>query len=111
MCDRELFRALCAYLKGSIVGYAVKNGMKHESKRTPSEEFQAGYDSLSSWASVDVTIHHIYYNWLRHGRPHTGSAESDAAFLADNGYAVKGFIKAIREHFGEAGIDQLGEAA
>ena len=109
MCDHELFRPLCAYLKGEIVGYAARNGMKHASKRTPSEEFQAGYDKLPVWDGTGVTIRHIYYNWLRHGRSHTGSAESDAAFLAQQGYSVKEFLKDIRDRFGEAGIELLGE--
>ena len=45
LTEKEIaHRRTCTYLKGLIVGYGVRCGMKWKSKREPSEDFQAGMD-------------------------------------------------------------------
>ena len=107
---KVLFRGLCAYLKGEVVGYAIKNGMKSESRRNRTEEFEEGMAKAEIWKpSSWVTIRHIYYNWLRHGRPHTGSAHSDSDYLSQHSDEVRSFLRDIKACFGVEGLQLLGE--
>ena len=65
-------RQAIAFLKGQIVGYAVREGMSYESKQKPSEFYQKGLDSVPGYADRDwVTERHMAHNLLRHERKHT----------------------------------------
>jgi len=78
LTEKEIaYRRACTYLKGLIVGYGMRWGMKWESKREPSEDFQAGMNQLTSF----INTAHIIYNRLRHNRPHLNSINSDTEYL------------------------------
>ena len=65
-------RNAIAYLKGQIVGYATREGMKYETRKTFSPEFQKGLESVPRYAGEEwVTERHMAHNMLRHDRPHT----------------------------------------
>jgi len=92
------------FLKGVLVGYATKKGMKHSSIRPESEYYQKGREfaeknpySYSDWA----TSAHIIYNRLRHERPHKGSFDLDQQHLNENSYDVRFLIESLTEILGE----------
>ena len=85
-------RNLLVYLKGRIIGYAVRKGMKWESKMEPTAAFQMGYDFgfkkpvndypwKQQYYKDEVTALHVIHNRLRHERPHTGSQPMDEVFF------------------------------
>jgi hypothetical protein len=76
------------YLKGRIVGYSVRKGMKWSYNHKISPAFQIGYDEgfkapdndfpwYEATRKAEITAIHIEYNHRRHERPHTSSEESD----------------------------------
>lgn len=86
-------RNFALYLKGRIIGYSVRHGMKWSSKHASSPIFQLGYDegikplkNDYSWTLIqdksEITAIHIIYNNLRHNKPHTKSVENDEAILS-----------------------------
>lgn len=93
----ESLRKACAYLKGYIVGYAVKQGMKWSGDPERTEEFKQGWDD-SSW--VNPTFAHIIYNRIRHDRSHLGSREADQACLDDYWGSTKSKLLAKLAEFG-----------
>lgn len=98
-------RKLMAYLKGRIVGHAVRKGMKWSSKREMTPEFEMGYNEGvakpkhdTPWMDVlyreEITAIHVIHNRLRHDRPHTGSEEQDDAWL---GKTSSGFDRRLQD--------------
>ena len=116
-------RNVMAYLKGRIVGYSVRKGMKWHSSRKPSIAFQMGYDKGVkkperdfSWNQdvfkAEITSIHIRYNRLRHDRPHTGGVESDDRSL---GKTTKSFERLLQDDvqiaslIGERSVEEEAE--
>jgi hypothetical protein len=81
--NRITHRNACAYLKGYIVGYSKRRGMKWNGdvERTP--QFKQGWEDSKRRSSETITFAHIIYNWLRHERPHLGREKRDEAFVAE----------------------------
>jgi len=81
---RIAHRKSCAYLKGFVVGYAVKAGMKWDGDPDRTPEFRKGFDDAQSWryGPTAVTYVHCLYNSIRHDRPHLGSTEKDNSILS-----------------------------
>lgn len=75
-------RNAIAYLKGQIIGYAVRKGIKWESTREQTKFFQAGFDraQLSYLDERWVTARHIIHNRLRHNKPHLANREAEEAY-------------------------------
>ena len=68
--QRLIHRNVCAFLKGFIVGYSKRTGMK--------------WDEFSKRLNPDyITFAHIIYNWIRHDRPHLGSETRDQKFVEE----------------------------
>lgn len=93
---RESHRKACAYLKGRVVGYAVRCGMKWDGDPERTAEFKEGFNEYGG----DLTTLHIIYNRLRHNRPHLGSWEADQEYLDERWYASK-----ILAKLAEFGVD------
>ena len=80
---RETHRKCCAYLKGYIVGYAGRNGMKWDGDETLTSEFEQGFNDARRIGKSTVTFAHIIYNWIRHDQPHLGSENRDEQFVKE----------------------------
>jgi hypothetical protein len=78
---RETHRKACAYLKGYLVGYAKRKGMKWEGDAERTPEFAKGFEESKRVGADTITFAHIIYNWIRHDRPHLGSEERDEQFV------------------------------
>jgi len=78
--DREVHRSACAYLKGYIVGYSRRHGMKWDGDESRTEPFARGFEDSRHVASATVTFAHVIYNKLRHGRPHLSGGRGDDEF-------------------------------
>jgi hypothetical protein len=80
--NREAFRKANLYIKGIICGYAKKNGMKYESKKTPNPFFEAGWKVTSDfWADEKViTGWHILYSQLRGVKSHLGDPKKETKY-------------------------------
>jgi len=78
-------RKACAYLKGLIVGYARRNGMKWDGDPSRTSEFKLGFETerfgFPRFDEKVATYVHILYNRLRHDRPHLESVEADNEFI------------------------------
>lgn len=74
----------CAYLKGYVVGHAVKMGMKWDGDHERTQAFKEGWDDGHNSCQVCVTYAHILYNRLRHNRPHRNSGKLDFHYLAES---------------------------
>ncbi len=84
-------RKAIVYLKGFIIGYSVANGMKWSSKIPPSPVFLSGQKDGENarWNKTLVNGVHVFYNRIRHNRPHGSSFESDSAMLESSEYSLK----------------------
>ena len=95
----------CSYLKGFVVGYAVRQGMKWKGdaeKQYP--EFHDGYKASQSFISAEtVTFTHIIYNRLRHERPHIKGGDSDFVQKFRRGYPSS--ASQVLNSIAERGID------
>jgi hypothetical protein len=104
--EQVAFNKACAYLKGYIVGQSVKRGMKWESKKEPTESFQAGFDKASErgcgfHSSQALTIAHIIHNRLRHNRPHTKDDDAFISKTRENFYGLRYGIMLLKEDLSE----------
>jgi len=91
---RVAHRRECAYLKGFVVGYAVKRGMKWDGDPDRTPEFRQRFDEgQGRYGSESATYVHCLYNNVRHNRPHLGSAEKDSLLLASYCGVVRGRIE------------------
>jgi hypothetical protein len=78
-------RKSCAYLKGYIVGYSKRRGMKWDGdEEGGTTEFKQGWDDSQRCDSETVTLAHIIYNRIRHDRPHCGSREKDSEYIREH---------------------------
>jgi hypothetical protein len=103
--NRLIHRKACAYLKGYIVGYSKRRGMKwpgDEDGGTP--EFKQGWEDSQRCDSETVTLAHIVYNRIRHDRSHLGGAEADSDYVRENRWRGSCFLNVLAEQ----GID-IGE--
>lgn len=108
-CQEISDRDFLVYLKGRIVGYAVKKGMKWASKNEMSEAFKIGYDEsvnklkyFDRWTGrEDITAIHVMHNRLRHTKPHTDSVETDNVHLARMSFVEMRSIERVRSDFAE----------
>jgi len=80
---REIQRKCCAYLKGFLVGYASRKGMKWYGDPERTEEFAQGFGDSKRVGSKTITFAHIIYNWIRHDRPHLGAENRDEQFVKE----------------------------
>jgi hypothetical protein len=79
--NRESHRKACAYLKGYLVGYAKRRGMKWDGDEERTPEFAQGFNDSKRIGRDTITFAHIIYNWIRHDRPHLGSERRDEEFV------------------------------
>ena len=79
--QRLVHRRVCAYLKGYIVGYSKRRGMKWKGNPEKTSEFAQGYEDSKRKDSEHITFAHILYNWVRHDRCHLGKEERDQNFV------------------------------
>lgn len=96
--NRQIHRKVCAYMKGYIVGYSKRRGMKWEGNEeggTP--EFKQGWDDSQRCDSETVTLAHIIYNRIRHDRPHCGSCEKDSEYIREHRWRGNKFLNALAE--------------
>jgi hypothetical protein len=81
--DRESHRNACAFLKGYIVGYSKRHGMKWDGDESRTEAFADGFGRSRNVGPKTLTFAHVVYNRLRHDRPHLGSAQRDEEFVEE----------------------------
>lgn len=81
--QRQIHRRVCAYLKGYIVGYSKRKGMKWKGDPERTSEFAHGYEDSKRKDSKNITFVHILYNWVRHERCHLGSEDLDESFVKE----------------------------
>jgi hypothetical protein len=95
--ENQIHRKACAYLKGYIVGYSKRHGMKwngDEDGGTP--EFKQGWDDSLRCDSETITLTHIIYNRIRHDRPHCG-VDKDAEYIREHRWRGNKFLNALAE--------------
>ena len=96
-------RKACAFLKGTLCGYAERKGHKYTSTKEWPEDFKAGFETIQKerWVSAEsITQTHVLHNRLRHHRPHI-SKETDARWIC-------GWAKSLlREHLGNDLAEEL----
>ena len=81
--NRIAHQKACAYLKGYIVGYSKRKGMKWDGDEERTPEFKQGWEDSKRRTSETITFAHIIYNWLRHDRPHLGREKRDEAYVKE----------------------------
>lgn len=74
-------RNACAYLKGFIVGYSKRHGMRWDGDPERTEAFTRGFEDSRYVGPGTVTFAHVVHNRLRHGRPHLGGERRDEEFI------------------------------
>ena len=86
------------FLKGIIVSYSKKNGMKHSSKKQETEYYQKGkllFESKYYFDAKCITVVHIIYNRLRHEKAHKDSFSSDQSYINMGYYFPSDILKEI----------------
>ena len=92
-------RKAIIYLKGFIIGNAVKKGFKWTSKHPATPLFDAALADGKSYL-YGISIAHILYNRIRQtGRSHFANRECDQAYLDKHGVGGWMVMKTL-EHTG-----------
>jgi len=98
---KRVHSAVCAYLKGYIVGYSSRHGMKWDGDVDRTPAFAKGWEDSKRRGHGTITFAHVIYNWLRHDRCHLGSELRDERFVKkfreDRAWSANPLLAALAE--------------